>query len=227
MVLALLTAPDRPPSPAAATPQTASRASRLDEKSIEASYQKYKDAGGSENILADGVCRLCEDLKVDPGDVAMLVLAWHFRAECMCEFSRSEWQTGMTALACDSVAKLAAKLPSLRASLSEEATFRQVYAFSFTFGLEKGAKALTADVALALWSLLLPVRWKAAAEWSAFLAELKPPLKVVSKDTWMQLLEFSRSIKADFSNYDDEGAWPTLVDDFVAYAKAKQGGASA
>ena len=50
---------------------------KLDDSAIEAEYLKYKDPD-SELILADGVGRLCEDLGVDPSDLAVLVLAFHF-----------------------------------------------------------------------------------------------------------------------------------------------------
>ncbi len=204
-----------PPDEPASRPQA--QRQKLDTGAVEAAFRKYKD-GNSDCILAEGVCTLCEDLAVDPGDVAMLVLAYHFKAARMCEFSKDEWFTGMAALGCDSVPQLAAKLPSLRASLAQEPTFRAVYLFSFAFGLEKGAKALLADTALALWQLLLPGRWVHAEAWCAFVARA-PGLKIVSRDTWVQLLEFSRAVKPDLSNYDPEGAWPSLLDDFAEHLK--------
>lgn len=189
---------------------------------MDTAFLKYK-APDADAIQADGVSRLCDDLQVDPGDVAMLVLAFHFKAEKMCEFSKAEWTQGLGALGCDSVEKLAAKVPSLRASLADEATFRGVYAYAFAFGLERGAKALVADTALALWGLLLPGRWGAAEAWLGYCSGVRG-MKAVSKDTWMQLLEFSRKFKGgDFSDYDEDGAWPTLIDDFVEQAKGGGG----
>jgi DCN1-like protein 1/2 len=235
----------------------------LDAKSVEAAFVKYK-ADGVEAVQADGVSRLCDDLGVDPGDVALLVLAYHFKAERMCEFSREEWLRGFTALGVDTVPKLAALMDTLRLSLADGETFRGVYAYAFGFGLDRGAKSLVAETAQALWGLLLPGRWvgrparprlararlmprrhpQACADaWMAFVAELQG-LKVVSKDTCaplcrtgvccassdphprtgMQLAEFIRTIKPDFSNFDENAAWPTLIDDFVATQRASSAG---
>jgi DCN1-like protein 1/2 len=172
-------------------------------------------------ILADGVSRLCEDLAVDPSDVALLVLAYHCGAAAMCEFSRAEFCAGMASLGVDSVPKLAKKLPAMRASLADDATFRAVYAFTFGFARDKGAKSLAPDTALALWQLLLPAAsWPRADDWCAFVAAQN--LKAVTQDTWSQLLEFSRAVKPDLSNYDPAGAWPSLLDDFSEYVLAQQ-----
>ncbi|TCD63472.1 Scaffold-type E3 ligase [Steccherinum ochraceum] len=45
--------------------------------------------------------------------------------------------------------------------------------------------------------------------------------KGVSKDTWQMFLEFVRTIDAKFEKFDEEGAWPSTIDDFVAYARER------
>ncbi|XP_051687536.2 DCN1-like protein 4 isoform X3 [Oryctolagus cuniculus] len=46
--------------------------------------------------------------------------------------------------------------------------------------------------------------------------------KVINKDQWCNVLEFSRTINLDLSNYDEDGAWPVLLDEFVEWYKDKQ-----
>ena len=48
----------------------------------------------------------------------------------------------------------------------------------------------------------------------------------IPEDTWNVTLDFVNQI-SDFEQYDTEGAWPTLLDEFVEYAKLRQAAAAA
>jgi len=126
--------------------------------------------------------------------------------------------------------------------------------------LQKSVKCLQMDTAIAMWQLLFSgdQRWPLVDAWCAFLQ--KHHKVAISKDTWVQLLEFARvrlqlfssaimcraaacatlfvrgaltsqlsrcvlylavlskvclacvqQIKPDFSNYDENAAWPYLL----------------
>ncbi|KAK4337022.1 hypothetical protein RND71_043998 [Anisodus tanguticus] len=43
--------------------------------------------------------------------------------------------------------------------------------------------------------------------------------KNINEDQWCNILEFSKVITPDFKNYDEDGAWPLLMDEFVDWYK--------
>eukprot|EP00271_Cylindrocystis_brebissonii_P005370 TRINITY_DN17384_c0_g1_i2.p2 TRINITY_DN17384_c0_g1~~TRINITY_DN17384_c0_g1_i2.p2 ORF type:complete len:269 (-),score=48.06 TRINITY_DN17384_c0_g1_i2:281-1087(-) len=194
--------------------------SGVDRHRIEQWFLRYKDEH-CDMILGEGVARLCEDLQVDPSDIATLVLSWHLDAATMCEFSRSEFVDGVSSLGADSVEKLRALLPRFRSELKDENKFREVYNFAFAWAKEKGQKSLALDTAMPMWRLLFSERsWPLVDQWCTFLQEHHNT--AISRDTWTQLLEFARTIQPDLSNYDEGGAWPYLVDEFVDYLRKER-----
>ncbi|OAY79177.1 DCN1-like protein 2 [Ananas comosus] len=186
-----------------------------DSRRLEELYNRYKDPY-VDMITVDGISLLCEDLQVDPQDIVMLVISWHMKAAIMCEFSRQEFIGGLQSLGIDSIEKFREKLPALRAELKDEQKFHEIYNFAFSWAKEKGQKSLQLDTAIGMWQLLFAEKhWPFVDYWCQFLQAKHN--KAISRDTWSQLLEFVKTMDPQLSNYEEDSAWPYLIDEFVEY----------
>jgi len=195
--------------------------SKIDPASLKQFFERYKDVN-QDAILAEGIMQLCEDLDVSPEDVVMLIISWHMNAQSMGEFSRSEFEDGLEKLGIDSLTKLKAKLPDLRAQLNDPTAFKQIYNYAFSFSKEKEQKCLQLETAVAMWKILItPEKWSHIDSWCQFLENHHK--RAVFKDTWTQFLDFIENMDSNFSNYDENGAWPYLIDEFVAWKRGKLG----
>ncbi|NXD70898.1 DCNL4 protein, partial [Eolophus roseicapillus] len=150
----------------------------------------------------------------------MLVLAWKLDAQNMGYFTLQEWLKGMTSLQCDTTEKLRNSLDYLRSLLNEPTNFKLIYRYAFDFAREKDQRSLDINTAKCMLGLLLGKTWSLFPVFHQFLEQSK--YKVINKDQWCNVLEFSRTINLDLSNYDEDGAWPVLLDEFVEWYKGKQ-----
>ena len=85
--------------------------------------------------------------------------------------------------------------------------------------LEKGVERLE-ERAAQMWQLTLSERFGLLGDWTTFLQE--KAVKVVTTDVWNMLLTFASDIEDDLSNYDEDGAWPVMIDDFVEWLQARR-----
>ncbi|KAJ9562684.1 hypothetical protein OSB04_007844 [Centaurea solstitialis] len=211
-----------------------------DTRHLEELYNRYKGTFTNslrqldpyaDMIMADGISTLCNDVQVDPQDIVMLVVSWHMKAATMCEFSKQEFVGGLQSLGIDSLEKFRERIPFMRSELKDDRLyhyhsiffylvasekFKEIYNFAFGWAKEKGQKSLALDTAIGMWQLLFEEKqWPLVDHWCQFLQARHN--KAISRDTWSQLLEFARSVDPTLSNYDAEGAWPYLIDEFVEY----------
>lgn len=112
------------------------------------------------------------------------------------------------------------------------ALFKRVYRHTFDCAKEnRSQKALQLDAAMIYWDVLFsaPGRpWvSASVDWKPLWQEFLTNnwTKSVNKDMWNQTFEFFLKTMEDesLSFWSEDGAWPGVIDEFVAYAKAKRG----
>ncbi|XP_061665649.1 DCN1-like protein 3 [Syngnathoides biaculeatus] len=191
----------------------------LSVKHIEELFSCYKDEQ-EDAILEEGMERFCNDLCVDPAEFRVLVLAWKFQAATMCKFTRKEFVEGCKAIQADSLEGICSRFPSMLLEAQGEENFKDLYRFTFQFGLDadEGQRSLQRDIAIALWRLVFTQDMPSILEhWLDFLGENPPGIRGISRDTWNMFLNFTQAIGPDLSNYSEDEAWPSLFDTFVEW----------
>ncbi|KAJ8297984.1 hypothetical protein KUTeg_024515, partial [Tegillarca granosa] len=159
----------------------------------------------------EGMEKFCEDI-----GIVMLCLAWKLNAINMGFFTKAEWLKGMSELQCDNIYKLQQKLDYLKALLDDPVHFKNIYRYAFDFARDKDQRSMDIDTSKAMLALLLGKHWPLFSSFHQYLEQSK--YKVINKDQWCNVLEFSRTILPDLSNYDEDGAlWKLILFETYTY----------
>ncbi|BFZ24169.1 hypothetical protein BsWGS_27208 [Bradybaena similaris] len=177
-------------------------------------------APNEDTLGPEGMEKFCEDIGVEPENIVMLALAYKLNASNMGFFTCNEWMDGMAELKSDCKEKLQKKLDYLRTLLNDPVDFKNIYRFAFDFARNKDQRCLDIDTAKAMLSLVLGKHWSLFTQFQQFLEQSK--YKAINKDQWCSILEFSRSVRPNLVNYDEDGAWPVMLDEFVEWLRKER-----
>ncbi|OLY78629.1 DCN1-like protein 5 [Smittium mucronatum] len=179
-------------------------------------FSNYKEAG-QDYIGPEGFEELVQDLGYSMDGIEPIILSWLFGCTKMGFVSLSEWDKAFKSLKSSSKKSITSAVDAAKNSLKDPAVFKEFYQWVFSFAKEPNSKSVPSDISSSLYSVIFPT-YTHIPQFIDYLNQ-NDTVKALNRDQWNSLLDFSLTVAPDFSNYDFEGSWPIVFDDFVAYSK--------
>ncbi|CAM1509856.1 Fc.00g001910.m01.CDS01 [Cosmosporella sp. VM-42] len=203
------------------------------ETKLDGLFDSLRDEGdGKDKLELDStMAYLSKKLKISLENAELFVVMELVQAPNVGEITRKGFVDGWKVSGVGAThQEHATHIRSLVSSLSEDHTlFKKVYKYTFIAGKEGDQKALSLENAQIYWSMLFSrpgMVWKTANHdwlelWRNFLAEKWT--RSVNKDMWNMTLEFALKTLSDesLSFWNEDGAWPSVIDDFVDWCRQK------
>lgn len=207
---------------------SSSRVKAGDTKKLAKLCAKYLGEGDDADIICeDKLEEFFTDAGVDLEGPMTMGLFFRLKCKTNGEIHKDEFINGFSALGVDTIKGIQADLQKFEGQLRQTSVFKEFYNWLFPFMKEsEERKTIDAEDAINNWELLLPGRFRLLDKWLEFVKGKfeAEDLKVVSRDLWQMTLEFAndldqQQVKDDLSNYEDSGAWPCFLDEFVEYVQ--------
>jgi DCN1-like protein 4/5 len=111
-----------------------SEESRFNTNRLIAWFKKYTTDDPTQ-LGPDGMERFCEDIKLEPENIAMLCIAFKMNAKNMGFFTQAEWVKGLadSEVQCDTPTKLQNKLNYFYNLLNDPQTFKLIFRYAYDF----------------------------------------------------------------------------------------------
>ncbi|KAL9714725.1 hypothetical protein Ac2012v2_001383 [Leucoagaricus gongylophorus] len=208
-------------------------------------FEVYAETDEPNIIGPEGFEKLCGDASLSMEGPVPLILAWQMNAKEMAKISKEEWVSGMKDLQISSLKYLVVALTDLEdlllfgkppikksktnpydrtkywhyAADTKEA-FRKFYHYCFILVKPPSSKNIEMETAAAFWSVLLGPKYPVMRDILDFINE-KGTYRAANKDLWTMVLEFCETVNPNLDNFEVDGAWPTLLDEFASWKMGK------
>mmetsp|Transcript_32757 Transcript_32757/g.80388 ORF Transcript_32757/g.80388 Transcript_32757/m.80388 type:complete len:316 (+) Transcript_32757:85-1032(+) len=212
--------------------------------SASALFAQYSESDG-QRIGMEGFMRLGLELaggdadrSVTPEHTALLLfLSWKMGSTAFAVLPKDGFLKGCETLQCFTEADFIAKRGVLMAEVTgpgkadparrgaQDERFQQFHSFCFDVLRPEGKKYVEKDMAiLALQAIFQGLPGQESKHIDRFVRYLqsKEKLESINADQWKGFLQFSRDVDEAFSGYSDEDPWPSMLDDFVGWAKSQE-----
>ncbi|KAI9760097.1 MAG: Scaffold-type E3 ligase [Geoglossum simile] len=176
--------------------------------------------------------RYFTDLKVELEEITVLVICEALKSPAIGEFVRDGFIEGWKTLGAETLDKQRTLVPRLRKSIQvDRALLKRVYRNTFLLARNPGQKAVALDTAIDYWNLFFRnssgFAWNTASTpWLDWYIEYIQERwkKTVNRDMWNMTLEFVLKSTEDetMSWWEEAGAWPGVLDDFVHFVNEKR-----
>lgn len=217
----------------------------------ESLFAHYADEDQPDVIGAEGFERLFTEANISLEGSLPMILSWQLDAKEMFKLTKEEWLKGMASLKICHPSQISIMLNELEDLLilrkppikrpptatsnpyertsywlyaaDTDAAFQKLYSYCFTLAKPPQSRNIEMETSTAFWTVLLVPKYPIMSEVLRFIAEKEGQYKATNKDLWSMMLEFCKTVKPSLQDYEADGAWPTLLDDFVAWKQEGKG----
>lgn len=131
---------------------------------------------------------------------------------------------GLKALEADTITKLKKSLKDLEKEVSDPDTFEKFYSFAFTYSLtEERQKCVDIETACILIDLVLGSKYQLQVKFFTEFLKIQSDYRAINRDQWINFLRFCQEVSfPGLEDYDNDQAWPVILDTFVTWVREKQ-----
>eukprot|EP01084_Bolivina_argentea_P012840 24042_1 len=197
-------------------------------KTLEKLFDKsYADKDDKDIMSESGMIKFFRDVGINPESHETLIVAFLLNCSEMGILLRDEFVNGFHRNGCNDKGDMKKCVQASCASVNGNSKrWKEFYRWVFRHVKEdEKKKTIPTDLAIQLWQIVLQKQKQSMPllePWLKFCDKVKDKdMQAISRDVWEQLFDFLKETNS-VKEYDDNGAWPVAIDEFVEYCNEQK-----